>query len=265
VATRLFGRLRGGPAVATLAVAAIQAPAAGMVGASTGALALYALPQLRRHGYGTEEAAGLVAAAGTLGVVAPPGIMLFFVADAIGAQVPALFLAMLGPLALLLVLYFAYAVVRGSPRPVRENAEAARALDALVPALLMIGLVVIVALGYATISEAAGLAALGAVLAAVERGRMSWSALDAAIRRTALLSAMIFFIFVCARVLSHAFRLLGATGGAVTIPQVWRRALPYLVLQLVTLIAVAVLPELATWLPAQLLDLSVPKGPKFNE
>jgi len=64
-AARLFGRLRGGPALATLAVAAIQAPAAGMVGASTGALALYALPELRRHGYGTQEAAGLVAAAGT--------------------------------------------------------------------------------------------------------------------------------------------------------------------------------------------------------
>jgi len=360
-AARLFGRVRGGPALATLAVAAIQAPAAGMVGASTGALALYALPALRRHGYGTQEAAGLVAAAGTLGVVAPPGIMLFFVADAIGAQVPALFLAMLGPLALLLALYFAYAVVRGSPRPVRENAEAVRAVDALVPALLMIGLVVIVALGYATISEAAGLAGLGAVLAAVARGRMSWSALDAAIRRTALVSAMIFFIFVGASVFSLVFRLLGgqamisaaaaalgyrgalslitamsfvfvlgffldwleivvialpalasalvaagvgaqfgnaqlaacwlgalfavnlqtsfltppfgyalflvhgATGGAVTIPQVWRGALPYLVLQLVTLVAVAVIPELATWLPAQLLDLSVPKGPKFNE
>jgi tripartite ATP-independent transporter DctM subunit len=360
-AARLFGRVRGGPALATLAVAAIQAPAAGMVGASTGALALYALPALRRHGYGTQEAAGLVAAAGTLGVVAPPGIMLFFVADAIGAQVPALFLAMLGPLALLLVLYFAYAVARGSPRPVRESAEAVRALDALVPALLMIGLVVIVALGYATISEAAGLAALGAVLAALARGRMSWNALDAAIRRTALVSAMIFFIFVGASVFSLVFRLLGgqamisaaaaalgargavslaaamifvfvlgffldwleivvialpalasaliaagvgaqfgnaqlaacwigalfainlqtsfltppfgyalflvhgATGGAVTIPQVWRGALPYLALQLVTLIAVAVIPELATWLPAQLLDLAVPKGPKFNE
>src|SRR5207247_1032148 len=116
---------------------------------------------------------------------------------------------MLGPLALLLVLYFAYAVVRGSPRPVRENAEAARALDALVPALLMIGLRVHVALGAATSSEAAGLAALGAVLAAVARRRMSWSALDAAIRRTALVSAMIFFIFVGASVFSLVFRLLG--------------------------------------------------------
>src|SRR6185369_3004324 len=41
---RAFRRVRGGPALATLAVGAIQAPAAGMIGASTGALALYALP-----------------------------------------------------------------------------------------------------------------------------------------------------------------------------------------------------------------------------
>src|SRR2546427_12556475 len=108
--------------------------------------------------------------------------MLFFVADAIGVQVPALFLAMLGPLALLLLLYFGYAVVRGSPTPVRDNAEVVHALDALIPALLMIALVVIVALGYATISEAAGLAALGAVLAAVGRRRGAWRALDTPVR-----------------------------------------------------------------------------------
>lgn len=360
-AARLFGRVRGGPAIATLAVAAIQAPAAGMVGASTGALALYALPALKRHGYREQEAAGLVAAAGTLGVIAPPGIMLFFVADATGVQVPALFLAMLGPLALLLLLYCAYAVVLGSPSPVRSGHEAVRALDALVPAVLMICLVLVVALGYSTISEAAAMGALGALLVATLRGRLAWSLLDAAIRRTALISAMVFFIFVGASVYSLVFRLLGgqqmiaaaalalgarpavalaaalvfvfvlgffldwleivvialpalcgalleagvggsfgnaqlaacwiaalfalnlqtsfltppfgyalflvhgATEGAIGIAQVWRGALPYLGLQLVTMAAVAVLPDLATWLPAQTLDLSVPKAPKFNE
>jgi tripartite ATP-independent transporter DctM subunit len=360
-AVRLFGRVRGGAAVATLAVAAIQAPAAGMVGASAGALALYALPALQRQGYRVHEAAGLVAAAGTLGVVAPPGIMLFFVADAIGVQVPAFFLAMLGPVAVLLLLYFVYAIVRGSPTPVAGNAEAVRAVDALVPALLMAGVVLVVALGYATISEAASLAAAAAVLVALLRGRLSWRAFDAAIRRTALVSAMVFFIFVGASVFSLVFRLLGgqemigaaasalgthralalvaallfifvlgffldwleivvialpalasalvasgvgagfgnaqltlcwlgalfainlqssfltppfgyalflvhgATEGAVTISQVWRGALPYLGLQLVTIALVAAIPELATWLPAQMLDLSVPKGPKFNE
>src|SRR5947207_7287257 len=51
-AARLFGRVRGGPAVATIAVAAIQAPAGGMVAASAGALAACALARLTVHGSG---------------------------------------------------------------------------------------------------------------------------------------------------------------------------------------------------------------------
>src|SRR5262249_20336221 len=205
---RAFGRVRGGPALATLAVGAIQAPAAGMIGASTGALALYALPALKRHGYHSADAAGLVAAAGSLGAVAPPGLMLFFVADAIGVQVPALFLAMLAPLALLLALYLGFAVARGS-RTQREEEIRGNLGGALLTVALMLGLVALVVLGLATLSEAAALAAVGAVLAGALHGRLSWQVLDAAIRQTALLSAMVFFIFVGANVFSLVFRLLG--------------------------------------------------------
>jgi tripartite ATP-independent transporter DctM subunit len=357
---RAFGRVRSGPAVATLAVGAIQAPAAGMIGASTGALALYALPALRRHGYRSADAAGLVAAAGSLGAVAPPGIMLFFVADAIGVQVPALFLAMLAPLAILLALYLAFAIARGS-RPPSEGARPTSVGGALLTTALMIGLVALVVLGLATLSEAAALAAAGAVLAALLHGKLSRRVLDAAIRQSALLSAMVFFIFIGANVFSLVFRLLGggemvatgaralgsggyaplaaalalvfvlglfldwleivvialpvlatalvaagvgrdlgnaqlagcwigamfaialqtsfltppfgyalflvhgATRGEVPLAEVWRGALPYVVLQLLALLAVAALPDLATWLPARLLDLSIPKGPKFSD
>jgi tripartite ATP-independent transporter DctM subunit len=357
---RMFGRLRGGPAAATIAVGAIQAPAAGMIGASTGALALYALPALKRHGYSSADAAGLVAAAGSLGAVTPPGIMLFFVADATGVQVPALFLAMLAPLALLLALYLLFAVVRGSPARA-EPAAASSVAGALLTIALMVGLVALVALGLATLSEAAALAAVGALLAGAAHGSLTWRALDAAIRQTALLSAMVFFIFVGASVFSLVFRLLGgaemvaagagalgtgayaplaaalllvfvlgffldwleivlialpvlaaalaatgvgaqlgsaqlggcwigalfaivlqtsfltppfgyalflvhgATRGEIPMTQVWRGAMPYVALQLVVLLAVAALPELATWLPAQVLDLSIPKGPKFSD
>lgn len=357
---RAFGRVRGGPAVATIAVGAIQAPAAGMIGASTGALALYALPALRRHGYGSADAAGLVAAAGSLGAVAPPGIMLFFVADAIGVQVPALFLAMLMPLALLLAFYLAFALARGT-QPRDEGAGPASLGGALLAAALMVALVALVVLGLATLSEAAALAAAGAVLAGALHGRLSRRVLDAAIRQTALLSAMVFFIFVGANAFSWVFRLLGgaemvaagaralgsggyaplaaalllvfvlglfldwleivvialpvlasaliaagvgrdfgnaqlagcwigalfaialqtsfltppfgyalflvhgATRGEVPLAEVWQGAVPYVVLQLLALLAVAALPELATWLPAQVLDLSIPKGPKFSD
>ena len=357
---RLFGRVRGGPAVATLFVGAIQAPAAGMIGASTGALALYALPTLQRRGYGSADAAGLVAAAGSLGAVAPPGIMLFFIADAIGVQVPALFLAMLGPLALLLALYLVFAIFRGSRTHV-ESTSASDAADAVVAAALMVGLVALVALGLATLSEAAALGAAGAVLAGAVRGRLTWRVLDAAIRQTALLSAMVFLIFVGASVFSLVFRMFGgaemvsaaagalgtrgsatlaaalafvfvlgffldwleivvialpvlaatlaaagvgaslgnaqlagcwigalfavalqtsfltppfgyalflvhgATRGAIPMAEVWLGAMPYIGLQLLVLLAVAAWPELATWLPAQVLDLSIPKGPKFSD
>jgi tripartite ATP-independent transporter DctM subunit len=346
--------------VATLVVGAIQAPAAGMIGASTGALALYALPALRRHGYRGADAAGLVAAAGSLGAVAPPGIMLFFVADALGVQVPALFLAMLAPVAILLALYLAFALARGSRSP-SEGASLTSLGGALLTTALMIGLVVLVVLGLATLSEAAALAAAGAVLAALLYGKLSRRVVDAAIRQTALLSAMVFFIFVGANVFSLVFRLLGgaemvaagaralgsgshaplaaalalvfvlglfldwleivvialpvlatalvaagvgrdlgnaqlagcwigamfaialqtsfltppfgyalflvhgATRGEVPLAEVWRGAIPYVLLQLLALLAVAALPDLATWLPAQVLDLSIPKGPKFSD
>lgn len=357
---RAFGRVRGGPAAAIIAVGAIQAPAAGMIGASTGALALYALPALRRHGYRAADAAGLVAAAGSLGAVAPPGIMLFFVADAIGVQVPALFLAMLAPLALLLALYLMFAGLHGSPARA-DTAEVSNITGALLTATLMLGLVALVVFGLATLSEAAALAAAGAVLAGALHGRLTLQVLDRAIRKTALLSAMVFFIFVGANVFAFVFRLLGgaqmisagatalgsggyaplaaalllvfvlglfldwleivvialpvltaalvaagagaqfdnpqlagcwigalfaialqtsfltppfgyalflvhgATRGEIPMAEVWRGAMPYVVLQVLALLTVVALPDLATWLPAQVLDLSIPKGPKFSD
>jgi tripartite ATP-independent transporter DctM subunit len=357
---RLFGRLRGGAAAATLAVGAIQAPAAGMIGASTGALALSALPALRRQGYANTQAAGLVAAAGSLGAVAPPGIMLFFVADAIGVQVPALFLAMLAPVGVLLILYLGFAIARGSPADPGIGGSFSVA-GALLSVALMSALVALVVGGFAALSEAAALGAAGALLAAGIHGRLQWRVLDRAIRQAALVSAMVFFIFVGASVFSLVFRLLGgaemlgaaarllgarggtalgaalvlilvlgcfldwleivvialpilsatlfdagvgaslgnsqlagcwigalfavalqtsfltppfgyalflvhgAARGEITIGEIWRGALPYVLLQIVVMVAIALLPGLATFLPAQMLDLSLPKGPKFSD
>jgi TRAP-type mannitol/chloroaromatic compound transport system permease large subunit len=61
------------------------------------------------------------------------------------------------------------------------------------------------------------------------------------------------------------FLVHGAARGEVSLAQVWQGAIPYVVLQLLALLAVAALPDLATWLPAQLLDLSIPKAPKFSD
>ncbi len=360
---RMLGGRRGAAGAAAIAAGALQAPAAGMVGASVGSLAIYALPALLRRGVRASDAAGLVAAAGTLGVIAPPGIMLFFIADAIGVQVAALFLAMLAPLGVLLALYLAFAVFRTASAS-RGSVElpAASVSAAILPAALLGGVVALVTMGFATLSEAASLAAAAALAAGALRGRVSWPSLDRAIRRTALLTAMIFLIFTGASTFALVFRLLGgpqmiaaavhavgghgigtlwaslaivfvlgmfldwleivlialpvfaatlqesggiggsfpnpqvagcwigalfalnlqtsfltppfgyalflvqgASAGSIRLAEVWRGALPYIALQLVTLGLVLAIPELATWLPSEVLDLSIPKGPKFSD
>ena len=93
---RLAGRRRAALPVAVMAIGLLLAPLAGAIAASVSTLALLAHYQtLLERGYRPSAAGGVVAAAGTLGVIVPPSIMLFFIADSLGVQVPALFLGML--------------------------------------------------------------------------------------------------------------------------------------------------------------------------
>jgi tripartite ATP-independent transporter DctM subunit len=206
-------RVPGALPVAVILVGAALAPAAGVIAASVGALALLAFPVMLRQSYRPDQAAGVICAAGTLGVVVPPGIMLFFVADSIGVQIPALFLGMIGPLALLLACYLAYAAfaVRAPVAAVGQSAEKTSiAVSRLaLPIALLAGMLGAVALGWATLSESAALGAAGAVAIAALHGRLSLRTLDEAIRDTLLTTSMVFFIFVGAQVFSLVFRLLG--------------------------------------------------------
>jgi tripartite ATP-independent transporter DctM subunit len=207
-------RVPGALPIAVILVGAALAPAAGVIAASVGALALLAFPVMLRQSYRPEQAAGVICAAGTLGVVVPPGVMLFFVADSIGVQVPALFLGMLGPLALLLACYLGYAAfaVRPAATPV-DTPPAQRGVRVFsrlaLPVALLAAMLGSVAFGWATLSESAALGAAGAVAIAALQRRLKLRMLDDAIRDTLLTTALVFFIFIGASVFSLVFRLLG--------------------------------------------------------
>ena len=213
-----LARAPGALAIAVILLGVALAPAAGVIAASVGALALLAFPVLLRHAYRPHQAAGVICAAGTLGVVVPPGILLFFVADAIGVQIPALFLGMLGPLALLVACYVAHAALAlrvSVPHPDRASqAPQAQARPAVflrlgAPVALLGAMLGSVAFGWATLSESAALGAAGAVALAALQRRLTLRGLDDAIRDTMLTTSMVFFIFIGASVFSLVFRLLG--------------------------------------------------------
>ncbi len=77
---RLLRRTPAGLAVGTLLIGTILAPAAGMIGASVVTLSLISLPEMIEGDYQPAFSSGVVAAAGTLGVAFPPGVMLVSIA-----------------------------------------------------------------------------------------------------------------------------------------------------------------------------------------
>jgi len=83
----LFGRFRGGLAIGVVFVGALLAAATGVVGASVTAMGLISLPVMLRNGYKEEISLGVIAAAGTLGQIIPPSIVLIVLGDQMGVSV----------------------------------------------------------------------------------------------------------------------------------------------------------------------------------
>jgi tripartite ATP-independent transporter DctM subunit len=219
---QLFGAVRGGLALAVVAVGALLAAATGVVGASVVAMGVIALPVMLRYGYAPPVAAGVITASGTLGQIVPPSIVLIVLADQMGISVGALFLGALGPGLLLAALYALYAAALAVVRPDAAPAlpPAARVTDAgrlarrvalvLVPPLALILLVLgSIFAGIATPTEAGALGAVGAMGLAAAHRRLTRAALTATMDETLRLTAMVLFLLVGSTAFALVFRGLG--------------------------------------------------------
>ena len=215
----VFGRLRGGLALGVIFVGALLAAATGVVGASVTAMGLISLPVMLRYGYREELALGTVAAAGTLGQIIPPSIVLIVLGDQLGVSVGTLFeaaiipgLALTGGCALYVVGVALFRPAAAPALPPEERAAsgadlARRVVFSLLPPLLLI-LVVLGSIfaGVATPTEAGALGAVGAMgMAAVSRG-LTMGALRAAMMETSRLTVMVIFLLIGSTAFALVFR-----------------------------------------------------------
>ena len=113
----LLRRVPGDLAIAVTLLGLLLAPVAGLIGASVATLALIALPTMLEQGYRVDLATGSVAAAGTLGIILPPGIMLFFLAQLLQVPMGSLFLSTIVPGLMLAVLFIFYYWLRATVDP----------------------------------------------------------------------------------------------------------------------------------------------------
>lgn len=84
---QLFGPIRGGLGISVVFVGALLAATTGILGATVVAMGLISLPAMLRNKYSVPLATGTIAAAGTLGQIIPPSIVLIILADQLASSV----------------------------------------------------------------------------------------------------------------------------------------------------------------------------------
>ena len=206
-----LGGLRGGLAIVTILLGTILAATVGIIAASISMLAMVALPAMMKRGYDKALASGAIIAAGCLGILIPPSIMLVIYGPMATISVGKLFMAAFFPGFLLSFLYMIYVAVRCSLEPQLAPAIPAQERDvpigkktlmlvtALLPtALLVLAVLGVIFLGIAPPTEAAASGAFVATLLAVAYRRFSFKVLIGTALETLRLTAMILLIGSCA-------------------------------------------------------------------
>ncbi|MFQ3237528.1 MAG: tripartite ATP-independent transporter DctM subunit [Paraglaciecola sp.] len=217
---KLFGGIAGGVAVSTVIVGALLAASTGVVGASVVAMGVISLPVMLKNNYHQPTAAGVICAAGTLGQIIPPSIILIILGDVMGVPVGDLFRAAVIPGILLIVVYTLYILILGKFKPEfcppMEITEDKRTLivqamkDILPPLALIITVLGSIFTGLATPTESSAIGAVGAIVLSVVYGRFSFKGMHAISGETVKVTSMIFAVLVGATAFSMVFSYSGS-------------------------------------------------------
>src|SRR5690606_17254340 len=81
----LFAGIRGGLGISVTIVGMLLAASTGIVGATVVTMGLLSLPTMLRRGYSPSVATGTICAAGTLGQIIPPSIVLVLLGDVLSS------------------------------------------------------------------------------------------------------------------------------------------------------------------------------------
>jgi len=197
-----------------------MAATTGVVGATVVTMTVIALPVMLKHGYKSSLATGSIAAAGTLGQIIPPSIILVLLGDVMGVPVGRLFMGAVTPGLILIVFFIIYILIIAKLKPdhapptVRSKTESSnlwqRVIKSLLPPLfLVVAVLGSIFFGFASPTESAAIGALGAMLLAAIHKKLNLVNLQDAMRSTTRMTCMVFLILVGATAFGLVFRGMG--------------------------------------------------------
>jgi len=218
-AARLWlGRLPGGLAVSTSVASAGFAAASGSSVAMAAAMGRIAIPEMLKNGYQPALSAAVVAAAGTMGSLIPPSIILIIYGWYTQTPIGTLFIAGVLPGLLTAVAYVGAIVLRCTLQPElaprqRERATWGEKFGALarvwpLPVLVLFVIGGIYS-GVTSATEAGAFGAATATLIALFQRRLTWSGMREALRDTLQSVGTVLLIAVGAVLLTRFMAMSG--------------------------------------------------------
>ena len=224
----LYKNTDGGFAISVVLVGVLMGASTGIVGASVVTLGLLSLPVMVKNNYPRPLACGVICASGTLGQIIPPSLVLILLADVLSSayQQAQLNLGIFAPETVTISDLFAGALIPGLLLPVmfifyikslkinninkditKDIGENINIISSFFPPILLIITVLgSIVLGIATPSEAASLGAIGSLLIAFAKNKLSFNVIRNTSKGTIKLTSMVFLILIGATFFSLVFR-----------------------------------------------------------
>lgn len=196
------GHYPGGIAATTILASAGFGAICGSGVAATATMTTVAMPEMKKYRYDLGFSGGMLAVAGTLGIIIPPSLIMIIVATTVGESVTKLFIAGIIPglfltvSMLVLTFWMCWRNPKlGPPAAKADWSERIQSTSSVGETLLIFGLVIGgIYLGWFTPTEAGSIGALGVFMAAVLRRQLSRKDFWEATLDSARLSTMVILL-----------------------------------------------------------------------
>jgi C4-dicarboxylate transporter DctM subunit len=204
LAMAIVGRVRGGLAMVTVVAEIIFSGISGSTAADVSAISSLLVPSMRRAGYSGPEAVSVVAAASAMGILVPPCLTMVVLGSLVNLSIVTLFLAGFVPAFILAGALLVLIAIRArrqnwpvsGPSPSGTLTRAAR--RALVPLGLPVILFGGIFSGATTVTEAALIAVVYALIAGVMMGGIRGSEIVGQLAQSGVVTATTLWVLAAA-------------------------------------------------------------------
>lgn len=216
----ILSGLPGGLAIATTVACGIMGAICGSSVATAAAIGQMSIREMRSHGYHDYEAAGTIAAGGTLGIIIPPSIPMIIYGITAGESIGKLYIAGVIPGIVLIAMFSTYQLISQRLKAKNKTINDAKIsimdrvkglVDIFPIGLLILSVVGSIYVGFATATEAAAIGVFGALVIGLAYGSLkSWDVWAQIFKETARNTGMGLLIVAGALVFGYLLTITNA-------------------------------------------------------